>query len=232
MPKFEQFNHLYAAFLMVIDRCILHERSILWPEQMLWTIENLQLLKDRFINSPILDKTLSFEEKLVLQLGDDQPQLWSIVADVYYIFYLPSTLWHFDTKIKGIRQFSERTSSGLPNNQSEIWKPMERGFCNTGRRYNQKYRQFWLLINFFLEIKNEGNAEEILSQRESFQNLLDREMNEFNAIDRAYDMRHAILYLTFPDFYEPIISQRHKEMIVNAFWNQVGGEIPSDVDVA
>lgn len=49
---------------------------------------------------------------------------------------------------------------------------------------------------------------------------------------RAYDMRHAMLYLAFPDRYGRIISTRDKEKIVEKFWDKKQGPVPPDVDEA
>ena len=51
-------------------------------------------------------------------------------------------------------------------------------------------------------------------------------------IDRANDMRNAILYLAFPDDYEPVLSNRDKEAILNHYGSQVPGTLPTDRDAA
>ncbi len=50
--------------------------------------------------------------------------------------------------------------------------------------------------------------------------------------DRAYDMRHALLYMAFPDYYERIISTRDKLWIVSTYKNQVPSALPADPDDA
>ncbi len=232
MPRYERFNQLYETIQMVLDKCVKNDQSILWPDKKLWIIENLQILQDKFTNAPYVDMALSFEEKLISQLGDQQPLLWAIIADVYYVYYLPARQLRYETKWKGITHFFEKIPFSMPNNDADIWKPLQNGFCNTGQRYNQKYRQFWLIISFFLELKRTENVDDLLRNRELFKNILDKKMNEFGSFDRAYDIRHALLYLAFPDYYEPIISSRHKEKIAAAFWDRNWGDMPSDPDDA
>jgi len=53
-----------------------------------------------------------------------------------------------------------------------------------------------------------------------------------NRADRAYDMRHAMLYLAHPDVYERIISTRDKERIIDRYRERIEGPVPSDVDEA
>ena len=43
-------------------------------------------------------------------------------------------------------------------------------------------------------------------------------------------MRNLLMYLAFPDTFEPIVSQKHKEDIRSTFLPQVGGSADSDVD--
>lgn len=227
-----EFDHLYNAFNLFIERCVKNDSSLLWPNETIWTIQNLQLLKERFIEAPNDNPELSFEEKLIKQLGSDQPVLWNIIADTYLIYYLPSSSVRYDTKINKIRQFSDRILYQFPEENDPIWTSLEKGFCNTGSRYNQKFRQFWLLIDFILSLKREHDIKTIVEDKIQFQSLLDKKLSEFKGTDRAFDMRHAILYLTFPDYYDPIISSGDKEKIVNVFWNKVGEQKPNDIDKA
>ena len=227
-----EFDHLYNAFNLFIERCVKNDSSLLWPNETIWTIQNLQLLKQRFIEAPNVNPELSFEEKLIKQLGSDQPVLWNIIADTYFVYYLPSSSVRYDTKINKIRQFSDRILYQFPEENDPIWTSLEKGFCNTGSRYNQKFRQFWLLIDFILSLKREHDIKIIVEDKIQFQSLLDKKLTEFKGTDRASDMRHAILYLTYPDYYDPIISSGDKEKIVNVFWNKVGGQKPNDIDEA
>ncbi|MEO8035193.1 MAG: AAA family ATPase [Acidobacteriota bacterium] len=46
----------------------------------------------------------------------------------------------------------------------------------------------------------------------------------------ARAMRNLLMYLAFPDTFEPIVSQKHKEDIRSTFLPEVGGSADSDVD--
>jgi hypothetical protein len=74
------------------------------------------------------------------------------------------------------------------------------------------------LAAFALRLKEQGNAEQILTDSTQVQSMLDEILEGIPAKgDRAYDLRHAILYLMFPDQYERIISTTHKEKIVSRY---------------
>ena len=53
-----------------------------------------------------------------------------------------------------------------------------------------------------------------------------------NKVDRAYDMRHALLYMAFPDIYEPCISTQDKQRIVEYYKDRLGESLPKDTDQA
>jgi Cdc6-like AAA superfamily ATPase len=232
VPKFERYTQLYEAFELVLDRCVIHDKSMIWPDQQIWTLDNLHLLQDRFINAPIYGKTLNFKQKLIEQLGKDKPILWALIADLFFIFCLPSNKLLYETKLRSVQQFADIIPFTFPDGNDPIWEFLKEGFCNPGQRYNQKYRQFWLTIKFFIALKESGNPQSLIDDRIQFQTLLDEALSSFDAVDRATDTRYAFLFLTFPDYYEPIISSRHKEEIVSALWEKVGGDRPEDIDDA
>jgi hypothetical protein len=79
-----------------------------------------------------------------------------------------------------------------------------------------------LLAVFALRLKELGNATQVLTDAARVQSMLDEILEGIPAKgDRAYDLRHAILYLMFPDQYERIISTAHKEKIVSRYIKHV-----------
>lgn len=77
------------------------------------------------------------------------------------------------------------------------------------------------------------NIEAIINDANELQSLFDSILDDIDAAsERAYDMRHAMLYLTFPETYERIISTRDKNKIIEVFRNKVNSPIPPDIDKA
>ncbi len=84
---------------------------------------------------------------------------------------------------------------------------------------------------FALRLKEIDNAVQTLAEPDRVQMLLDEILESIPAkSDRAYDMRHAILYLMFPDRYERIISTRDKERIVE-YYSELISDHNVDLDV-
>lgn len=224
---------LYKAFRDFQNLCILGDHSLLWPNKESWTQGNVTEVKRRMVDSPIFGRELSFEEKLTEQMKDASQEQWIIICDIYFLYFLPSTHISFDKKERDIRWAAEEGGLSLPSSDSHVWEALRFGFTRTSQRYHQKYRQFWLVLYFAYQVKTMENPEAVITTPQIMQDTLDLILENMpNKADRAYDMRHAMLYMAFPDQYERIISSRDKERIVETYRKQISGEIPSDIDRA
>lgn len=233
MARFQQFSSLYEAFHTFLQNCVLEDRSLLWPRQSLWVPENVAALKKAIIDSPVMGRELSFEEKLQEQMKAEPPERWGLLADVSYVYYLPSSSMKFETKRKLIAFAAQQGGFSIPPDTDDIWIPLQKGFSHTGQRYNLKYAQFWAILLFANSVKASANRQEIMDQPKKFQDLMDSVLEAIpNKVDRGIDMRHAMLYLAFPDQYEPIISHQDKQAILKVYSNRVSSPLPKDLDQA
>jgi 5-methylcytosine-specific restriction protein B len=228
MPRFEQFQPLYSVFQSFLEHCIRNDRSLIFSDQQVWTLENLKELKNRFIDHPVDDPNIPFNEKLRQQIGEQQSVIWALVADLYFIFYLTSKNTTTAMKVRKTQQFSDYITFPFPPQNERLWDALNTGLCNAGVFYNQKYRQFTLMILFFIRLKEQDHLEQVLENPEKIKTLLDPIIKETS----AYDMRSSLLYLAFPDQFDPIISQRHKIQIIEAFTADIPDELPDDHDQA
>lgn len=218
MARMTEFQPLYDAFHLFQERCLQQDRSLIWPDQQIWTIANLQRWKTQVIDSPNLEGELNFNEKLEQQLVGAPPILWGLAADMHYVYYLPSANITLATRVRNISWAAQKSGLTLPPENDPIWAAQKNGFTRTTQKYHFRYAQLHLLAAFALRIKEQGNAAQILTDSTQVQSMLDEILEGIPAKgDRAYDLRHAILYLMFPDQYERIISTSHKEKIVSRF---------------
>jgi hypothetical protein len=44
MPVYPEASLVYEAFQAFVDRCLVHDGSLIWPSRTVWTLENLQLV--------------------------------------------------------------------------------------------------------------------------------------------------------------------------------------------
>ncbi len=218
MARMTEFQPLYDAFHLFQERCLQQDRSLIWPDQPIWTIANLQRWKTQVIDSPNLEGELNFNEKLEQQLVGAPPILWGLAADLHYVYYLPSANITLATRLRNIGWAAQKSGLTLPPENDPIWAAQKNGFTRTTQKYHFRYAQLHLLAAFALRLKEQGNVVQILTNSTQVQSMLDEILEGIPAKgDRAYDLRHAILYLMFPDQYERIISTTHKEKIVSRY---------------
>ncbi len=233
MARMPEFQPLYDAFERFLNRCILDDRSLIWPDQQAWTPENVAELKRRMIDTPIFGGDLSFEEKLQEQMKGASPQHWMIMCDVYYVYFLPSCFITLEKRQNDIAWAARQGGLTPPAPDDPLWEPHKHGFTRTSLKYHYKYAQFWLILFFADHLKQASAPQAIVQDPQRMQDLLDELLEGIpSKNDRAYDMRHAMLYLAFPDHYERSISTRDKERILNAYRNRIKGQVPADLDEA
>jgi hypothetical protein len=231
MARLPNKEVLYKTFGDFLRLCIVENKSLLWPDKEAWTLHNVQAIKRRMVDAPLFGNDLSFEEKLQKQLAGAEPSLWAIICDIYYVYFMPSTFITLERKQRDIQWAASLGGLVPPDANNKIWEAQKAGFTRTGQKYHFKYTQFWLILLFASHIKEHGDPERVVSNYNEMQSLLDGILDKIpNRIDRAYDMRHAILYMTFPDNYERIISTRDKKKIIEVFRHAVTASLPGDVD--
>jgi hypothetical protein len=219
MARMTEFQPLYDAFHLFQERCLEQDRSLLWPDQSIWTIANLQRWKTQVSDSPNLSGDLDFNDKLEQQLIGAPPILWGMAADLHYVYYLPSYNIKMSTRLRNITWAAAKSGLALPAEQDPIWVAhTNKGFTTTAQRYHFRFAQLHLLAAFALRLKEQGNVEQVLTDPIQVQSILDEILENIpGKSNRAYDLRHAILYFMFPDRYERIISTTHKEKIVSRY---------------
>jgi 5-methylcytosine-specific restriction enzyme B len=233
MPKFQEYELIYRAFDLFISNCLLGNKSLLWPEAAIWTPENVAEVKRRVVDNPLFGTDQSFTQKLLQQMKDAAPELWMLLADIYYVYYLPSTSNKVESKRAAIRWVIEQGGVENPSADSWLWKALEIGFVRTSRLYHMKHTQFWLIIAFADYLKHIPDAEAVVGDYKKLQQILDRLLQNIpNKRDRANDMRHAMLYMAFPEHYEPILGNTDKNLIVQTYGKQISAGLSVDIDAS
>ena len=231
MVRWDHLQPLYDAFDQFVKSCLLGDRSLIWPEDQVWTLPNLQGLKDHMIDSPDFGEG-SFEEKLVNQMEGLDSSTWKLIADIYYIYFLPSDFITFEKKKHDIKWAADKGGFQVPPENANIWEPLRKGYTRTSMKYHSKYAQFWLVILFAIRVKESNQPERYVEDPEFMQRVLDSILGNIpEKKDRANDMRHALLHMNFPERYESSISTRDKERIVERY-DQILDEVPDDLDRA
>lgn len=234
MARNPENEPLYKAYQDFAQLCLVEDRSLLWPDRVLWTPANVAAIRHVLVDTPLWGED-SFEEKLVKQMAGLSADVWGLLADAYYLYCLipVSKVLKTETKLAMVSNLAQKGLLPVPDKQDPIWKALISGFCHPGRRYLQKYREFWLIFVFADQVKQASSRQFLLNDRQAMQKQLDTCLLMIpTPVDRSVAMRHALLYLAFPDYYERIVSTGYKKNIVAGLKDRLSGAAPDDVDDA
>lgn len=205
---------------------------MLWPDQQVWTISTLESMRRRFVEI-FLEGNLSFREKFEAQLEGLPGEVWAMAADCFYVYGMGSRSVRFATKLDLVSWCALRAGLALPAKEDPVWDALRSGVATTGQKYNFKHAQIRLLTLAALEIKANANPSERIGSPRALQGLLDGMLESIPVkLDRANDMRNVILYLAFPEQYEPIVSNRDKDAILSYYHGKVKRKLSPDRDEA
>ena len=232
MARNPEHQPAYDAVNLFKENCLVGNRSLLWPERSYWTLENLNELKQRFIEHDMsTDQT--FQEKFLIQLGIDNPILWGIACDLFFVHSLPSKSMRKQSKIAIVEWAANNGKLSLPNADQNIWNALESGFVVTGIQYHRKVGQIAFLILLAIGVKEDSNPERIFESPQAFQNFVKHQAEKGGrSWDRAPDMRSALSYLLFPDYFECIISMHDKHQIADYYQKKLHLAPVNDLDQA
>ena len=213
MARFKDAERILAAAEHWKDRCLLGEGS-LFTEWSLWTHDNFENLRRLYVER--LDTSGdSFRTKLRRQLrpgSGDVKCLWAEMTWLYYLIAARRAMAP-GTKLQRIRESWGWSGENLAGDHDLLGDDvLGAGVVNVGAAYHQlawkEYRFF--VVAMFDWFSLDADRRHVLSRDPwEFASWLDS--TEF-ADNRAF--RHALLFLTFPGSFEPIVSSGHKKRII------------------
>lgn len=199
--------------------CLIEDGSLLWPDEKIWTLENLKKLKRAYVDHPDFSKS-SFEEKLEKQLDGQGIEIYKLFCECLFVYYLFPSNINFKTKIKKLSTITLWGNEAI-DEQLEIFKGLDKGIGNPGTSYStRKPDEITYLCLLGLSIKELSvkGRREILTDSEQTQNLLDQMRKDVKSKYKInVQMRHVLLHLLFPEKYERIASSAQKREILQSF---------------
>ncbi len=230
MSRIERCALAYTIYQEFVSRCLLDDRSLLWPELHPWTAETVSEVKRRMVDNPEWGDNIGFNAKLQRQMAGAPADAWLVLADVTYVYYLGSASMTLQTKRREIGWLAEQAGRALPDT-AELWLAQQTGLARTGFRYHLRYMQTWLILLYALEAKAAADPLALVNDAAATQATLDAILREkVGGGDQAHDMRAALLHLAFPDLYEPILSREDKRKIADVLGRRFGLTSSGDVD--
>lgn len=201
--------------------------SLLWPCEQIWTTANLNAFTACFMEN-VDESSEIFEIKLQGQLKGQKQEVVQLACELVYLYLLfPSTITFRRKKelLNTIASFA-----GLPlDDQNVALTALEHGIGGPGIAYNtRRYYEIRYIVMFADKVlqKPENERFMFLSDHIKVRNMLDTVKEDTNPLSR-----HIILHLLYPDQYERMASQGHKQQIVEAFLEILDEDsVPEDID--
>lgn len=211
-PKaYPERQNIYAAAKVFVDECLRKDGSLFTPGRQIWSESIAVDLHSRFVQHPDPTKGVDFETKFQKQLAGAPPDTIQFAGELLYVHFLISTQLQGTTKHQIIDRVLAWSTSPvqIPATLSE---PLEHGLCNAGPGF-LLYRPLLLafLVEFVIRWKRLSSAETARALEDPW---------SFKAFvlsvpaKSARLQQYALLHLVHPDTFEPIVSERHKQLLV------------------
>ena len=223
-------EHILAAAESWKTDCLLKEGS-LFSSQNLWRIQNFEQLRTLFNEKPDDRPNVPYISKLEMQLKpgpSDVKCLWAEMMFIYNLLIYPGAMASA-TKLKRIRDIWSWSGLNLPEEHDLLTEEvLGGGIINPGAHYKAgwKEQQFFVSVMCGWFGLNRVEREPLLLNPWEFASWLDAIEPE-----RTPAFRHAMLYLLFPDEFEPIVSKPDKHKIVKALSAGVSVQLENRVAV-
>jgi len=185
----------------------------------LWTSDNANELLQRFVQSPIEGGDLSFFEKFEQQLSSASPGSKKLAAEMLWLLYLFPSDMKGKTKRDHVQRIWEWSREPLDLTSPWLGDALDRGIgaANPGLS-NYRPNELALIVTATHSWRNLTREERMVENDcWAFGNWCD-------SLDasKGRQFRHIWLYLMFPDEYEPISSENHKQRLVRHYKNMAG----------
>lgn len=222
MTRIQSAGTILEASKRWKEQCLLDGGSLLGSGD-LWRNEYFRELIERIVNHPD-EGNRSFEEKLKIQLSSASQESIQLCAEITWVYYLivNSTSVKPATKRDQIRKIWSWSGYELAEDHWALADVLEQGILNPGVAF---LTGRWLEFRFVFKMMDDWT----LLSRQEREELLKTPWQFADWITSLEEgskrqMRHAFLYLLFPDEFEPIVAVQHKIKIA-----RVLGETNADV---
>ncbi len=206
MPRFKDHEQILTAAQRWKNRCLLGERS-LFTDRPLWTRANFQNLLPLFAEN--LD---DLYERLLALDSADAKCLWAEMTWLYHLIEHSGSMGA-EAKRRRIAEVWRSSGRDFPEDHDLLDDVvLSAGILDPGRAYS---RYAWMEYHFFVVAMLDwfsldgSKRESLLGDAWEFASWLDATRLASNRM-----LRHAIVFLFFPEEFEPIISNSGKRKIV------------------
>ncbi|TLS78272.1 AAA family ATPase [Mariprofundus erugo] len=204
--------------------CLLNDGSLLFSEKNIWRQDVLENIHHAFVAAPD-EGDRSFLDKFRDQIKDKGPEVVRLAAELLVVYLLfPSNVTgaHKRKLVNDVLEWSgdELKSTDL------VWQAFEQGIGSGGQGYNTR-RPFEIafLIEFVRAWKKLDTKQQQAAANDPW---LFQEVIDGTDESESKQIRHMLLHLLFPEYFERIASGNHKRQIITAFTGLLSEEFDND----
>ena len=210
MSRFAGAERILKAAEVWKERCLLGQGS-LFTDRKLWTRERFEELKKLFVDHPLTDKR-PFIEKLEEQLGPGTPDAKRLWAEMTWVANLIDSVKKTETKLADFRLVWRWSKDELPDSDLLESRLLASGVKVPGTAWNtlawKEYRFFVIaMLDWAGKVEDERRG--LLEEPWEFAAWL-----AGTRYAKGRMLPHALLYLLFPDHFDPILSNDGRRKIV------------------
>ena len=226
--------NVYKAAEEWVERALRSDDSLFTPGEPIWTPQWLGELRSRFLDRPD-ESGDDFVRKLERQLAESPPEVYQLMAEALYVYFLIVSTTDSSDEEKQIRTilgWSPRPVDIPP----ELVAGLTPGIATPGVGFHA-YRPFQVgsIIEFAEQWKQQRSStrRHLLNDPWAFKEfLMEMQFHSLLLRDKQNTpstQRQALLHLVHPDTFEAIVSIEHKNRIAETFESRVEN-LPDDLD--
>jgi len=215
-------THPIAPIIEIAERwkqdCLVGDGS-LFSKSSLWTKENINQFKHYFVDNLIYGNDQTFYEKFELQLVDSPAEIKQLAAEMLYILLLFPSNITARKKAEDIRLVWGWSDQNIDDIFPTLEASFSEGVGSTGMAYNNlRWAEFVFFTAWLIPFKAlpQNQRQDLVSSPWKFGNWLDT----IEGADKR-QLRHIILFLLFPDYFETSSSRNQKNQMYSVFGGRV-----------
>ena len=207
-------NHQPEAVFNVAEkwkeRCLLTGGSLFFDRN-LWAPDTIKELIEHYVKKPDAGEN-SFWNKLEIQLNPASENAKLLAAELLYILYLPFQTIEAKTRLDDINKILAWTAVGIIETTHAFFKDEIHAGAGGKLSTIHRWRELDYSIRFIDALLASTEKRELLSDSEKLADW----MEAIDGNDKR-QFRHILLYILFPDKFERVFSNQHRQLIIKQF---------------
>ena len=207
-------NHQSATVFNVAEKwrkkCLLAGGSLFFDRN-LWIADTIKELIEHYVKNPDAGES-SFWNKLEIQLNPASENAKLLAAELLYILYLPFQTIEAKTRLDDINKILAWTDVGIIETTHALFKDEIHAGAGGKLSTIHRWRELDYSIRFIDALLASTEKRELLSDSEKLADW----MEAIDGNDKR-QFRHILLYILFPDKFERVFSNQHRQLIIKQF---------------